>query len=53
MPINIRDDVFLEYYGKILTKNKIMKLNFSENSIKAISLLMKEITLGPNDYLFK
>jgi CRP-like cAMP-binding protein len=30
-----------------------MKLNFSENSIKALSLCMNEITLAPNEYLFK
>ena len=50
---NLREEIYYEYYGQILRKSKIFALNFSAEFIDELSLNMKEMTLAPNEILFR
>ncbi|EAS04978.2 cyclic nucleotide-binding domain protein (macronuclear) [Tetrahymena thermophila SB210] len=52
LPQTLVEEICIKYYGRYLFQNKIMKLNFSENVLKALSNCMKEKNLAPNEYLF-
>ncbi|KAL4460796.1 hypothetical protein ABPG72_016603 [Tetrahymena utriculariae] len=52
IPKSLVEEICIKYYGRYLFQNKIMKLNFSENVLKALSYCMKEKNLAPNEYLF-
>lgn len=49
---NLREEVFIDYYGKILNKNKMFTNNFSKKFIADISLKMKESLFGPGDIIY-
>jgi len=44
--------VYREFYGGILKNFKMFYLNFSDKFLNALSLHMREITLGPGEILF-
>ena len=50
---NLREELFHEYFGHILKSSKIFKLNFNELFLDQISLHMKEMSIAPNEILFK
>ncbi|KAL4434593.1 hypothetical protein ABPG74_007377 [Tetrahymena malaccensis] len=52
IPQSLVEEICIKYYGRYLFQNKIMKLNFSESVLKALSNCMKEKNLAPNEYLF-
>ncbi|EAR84241.2 cyclic nucleotide-binding domain protein (macronuclear) [Tetrahymena thermophila SB210] len=49
---NLREEIYQDFFGKILFNSNIFKNNFSNKLIQQLSLVMKEITLGPGDIIF-
>ena len=49
----IKEELYTEYFGKLLFDTKLFKLNFTKECLKALSLRIKEITAAPNEVLFK
>lgn len=43
----IKEDIYTEYFGSFLKKNKFFKLNFSLEFINRLSMFVKEKSLGP------
>ncbi|EAR98946.1 cation channel family protein (macronuclear) [Tetrahymena thermophila SB210] len=50
---NLREEVYREYYGKIISQISFFTKNFSKGFLNELSLNMKELNLAPGDYLFK
>ncbi|KAL4480496.1 hypothetical protein ABPG72_022251 [Tetrahymena utriculariae] len=50
---NLREEVYHEYYGKIISQISFFTKNFSKGFLNELSLNMKELNLAPGDYLFK
>lgn len=48
----LQEEIYQEYYGKILDKCQFLKDHFSSSLIRQLSLLMKEKMLGPSEMLF-
>ncbi|KAL4452990.1 hypothetical protein ABPG73_011071 [Tetrahymena malaccensis] len=48
---NLKNEVMRDIYGKILSKKKILQLNFSQNLIESLCLKLKEQTFGPEDII--
>ncbi|EDK31574.2 cyclic nucleotide-binding domain protein (macronuclear) [Tetrahymena thermophila SB210] len=53
VPENIQNDVFMEFYGKILHSCKLFRFHFTEKFINALSLKMREESVGPGECIFK
>ncbi|KAL4466351.1 hypothetical protein ABPG72_001029 [Tetrahymena utriculariae] len=53
VPENIQNEVFMEFYGKILHSCKLFRFHFTEKFINALSLKMCEESVGPGECLFK
>ncbi|KAL4438752.1 hypothetical protein ABPG74_013425 [Tetrahymena malaccensis] len=53
VPENIQNEVFMEFYGKILHSCKLFRFHFTEKFINALSLKMREESVGPGENLFK
>ncbi|KAL4438107.1 hypothetical protein ABPG74_016886 [Tetrahymena malaccensis] len=49
---NLREEIYQDFFGKILFNSNIFKNTFSNKLIQQLSLVMKEITLGPGDIIF-
>ncbi len=43
----LREELYNEYFGKILKSSKIFVLNFGESFLEALALQMKEMSLAP------
>ncbi|KAL4461181.1 hypothetical protein ABPG72_009478 [Tetrahymena utriculariae] len=50
---NLKNEVMRDIYGKILSKKKILQLNFSKNLIESLCLKLKEQTFGPEDIIIR
>ncbi len=48
-----REEVYKEFYGKILHSKKLFRFNFSEKFIDELSLRMKEVIIGPGENIYK
>ncbi|KAL4435267.1 hypothetical protein ABPG74_017359 [Tetrahymena malaccensis] len=53
IPKNLTDQIYLEYFGKIIQQNKILSINFTKESLEELSLKIKEKYLYPNEYLIQ
>ncbi|EAR83669.3 cyclic nucleotide-binding domain protein (macronuclear) [Tetrahymena thermophila SB210] len=53
IPKNLTDQIYIEYFGKIIQQNKILSINFSKESLDELSLKIKEKHLYPNEYLIQ
>jgi len=52
MSKKIRDDIYKDFFGKILLSSKMFKFNFSEPFIKELTTQMKEIICRPGETIF-
>ncbi|EAR91993.2 cation channel family protein (macronuclear) [Tetrahymena thermophila SB210] len=52
MSKKIRDEIYKDFYGKILQNSKMFKFNFSENFLKDLTVQMKEIICRPGEIIF-
>jgi len=43
----------VDIYGRILNNQKLFYLNFSQNVIRNLALVVKEKTLGPEEILYE
>ncbi|KAL4492557.1 hypothetical protein ABPG72_007670 [Tetrahymena utriculariae] len=50
---SLKEEVKIEYFGKIIINNKQFKKTFSKQFLMKLSLLMKDINLYPNEILQK
>ncbi|KAL4492971.1 hypothetical protein ABPG72_020750 [Tetrahymena utriculariae] len=53
IPQKLRQQVYQEYYGRILQEIKLFSMNFSKDFLQQLSVLMKEKTYGPGEEIFK
>ncbi|EAS04476.2 cation channel family protein (macronuclear) [Tetrahymena thermophila SB210] len=53
IPQKLRQQVYQEYYGRILQEIKLFSMNFSKDFLQSLSVLMKEKTYGPGEEIFK
>jgi hypothetical protein len=49
----LKNEVILQSRGKLLAQNSLFKDNFSKNSIDALSLKLKKLTIGPEEIVYK
>ncbi|KAL4509153.1 hypothetical protein ABPG72_018084 [Tetrahymena utriculariae] len=52
MSKKIRDEIYKDFYGKILQDSKMFKFNFSEHFLKDLTVQMKEIICRPGEIIF-
>ncbi len=48
----MKEEVYREYYGKILKESRLFKLSFSEKFLDTLSLHFKEVIFGPGEVIF-
>ena len=49
----LKNEVILQSRGKILAQNCLFKDNFSKNTIDALSLKLRKLTVGPEEIVYK
>jgi hypothetical protein len=47
----LRKEVYTDFYGKILRKEKFFKLNFSDKFLNDLTHEMKEVIYGPDEFI--
>lgn len=52
MSKSIKDEIYKDFFGKILLNSKMFKFNFSESFLKDLTLIMKEIICRPGEMVF-
>lgn len=52
MPNKVRDEIYKDFFGKILHDSKMFKFNFSEPFLKELTVFMKEIICRPGEIVF-
>jgi len=52
MPNKVRDEIYKDFFGKILQDSKIFKFNFTEPFLKELTVQMKEIICRPGEIVF-
>lgn len=50
---SLKKEVLVDIYGRILNNQKLFYLNFSQNVIRNLALVVKEKTLGPEEILYE
>ena len=53
IPKILRDEIFKDFFGKILQNSKIFKFNFSELFLKELTSKMREVLYGPGEIIFQ
>ena len=48
----LRDEVYKDFFGKILSNSKIFKFNFSEGFLNELTLKIREVLYGPGEVIF-
>ena len=48
----LKEDVYKEFYGKILNGIKLFKFNFGQEFIEALALSMDEVVYAPGEVIF-
>jgi CRP-like cAMP-binding protein len=52
MPNKVRDEIYKDFFGKILLDSKMFKFNFSEPFLRELTVQMKEIICRPGEVVF-
>jgi hypothetical protein len=50
---SLKESLFLEAYGKFLTNNPIFNRYFSEETLKKMAYVIKEVTFTPGDEIYQ
>lgn len=53
LPQSLKEEVYSDIYGQVLTSKKIFALHYSKPFLKDLALLLRERRLGPEEILFK
>lgn len=48
----LKEDVNIEFYGKVIKNMKILKLNYSAYFLDKLALKMHEVLYGPGEIIF-
>lgn len=48
----LKDNINLDFYGKILYEMKLFRFNFSDELLTSISLQMEEKLFGPGELIY-
>jgi len=52
IPQSLKDEVYLDIFGRLLKKSKIFSLNFSVEFLNTLALLLKERKYGPEEVIY-
>ena len=52
IPVNLREEVLNDFFGKILYEQEVFKTNFSKEFLAKLILKMGEIVFGPGEIVF-
>lgn len=48
----IREEIYSDFYGRVLNDSKLFKFNFSKEFLEKLSLYMKEVLYGPGEIIY-
>lgn len=49
---NLREEVYRDFYGGVLSKSKLFRFNFSRQCTEKLALLMNEVVFGPQEIIY-
>ncbi len=49
----LKEELFVDGFGRILKGNTLFRSKFSDEFLRALTIKLRELTLAPEDYVYK